>query len=41
MAMQVLSTQWHTHLLPFAAPFRDKTTLLAELKKARALRLFV
>ena len=41
MVMQVLSTRWHSHLLPFAAPFSDKTTLVAELKRARAQRLFV
>jgi len=41
MAMQVLGTKWHSHLLPFAAPFPDKATLNAELKNARKQRLFI
>jgi hypothetical protein len=40
MIMQMLNSKWHTHLLPFAANFSSKTAVLAELKRARALRLF-
>jgi hypothetical protein len=36
MIMQLSDGSWHTHLLPFAAPFRDKASLLAELKRTRA-----
>lgn len=39
MVMHLTTGRWHSHLLPFAAPFRDKASLLAELKRARAQRL--
>jgi hypothetical protein len=39
MIMQLADGKWHSHLLPFAAPFRDKASLLEELKRARAQRL--
>jgi hypothetical protein len=39
MIMQLPNRKWRTHLLPFAAPFSDKASLLLELKRARAQKL--
>jgi hypothetical protein len=39
MIMQLPNRKWRTHLLPFAAPFADKASLLRELKRARDQKL--
>ena len=40
MIMQ-MNGKWHSHLLPFGAPAPDLPTLSAQLKQARARRLFI
>jgi hypothetical protein len=39
MIRQLPNKKWHSHLLPFAAPFSDKASLLLELKRARDQKL--
>jgi hypothetical protein len=39
MIMLLPTKKWRSHLLPFAAPFSDKASLLRELKRARDQKL--
>ena len=40
MVMQMATNKWHSHLLPFGSMFPDRASLMAEIKRARALKLF-
>ena len=39
MIMQRADGKWHSHLLPFTAPFKDRPAVEAELRRARADKL--
>jgi hypothetical protein len=39
MIMQLPNGKWHSHLLPFAAPFADRASLQGALNRARAEKL--